>query len=224
MERVLLAHDPRDGYCSGDLPDGCPRRPRHAALRCAAVAVRPPSAVLGVPGGGCSTSASGSSSAQEANYGFVKDAPGQDSVPVADRQAAPALPGPAVSGGQVDLAALRGKVVVINFWASWCAPCVAEAPTLAEIAQRTAPQAAFLGVATRDSKANAAAFARARSTPYPSLYDEDGTAAARFPVPSSTLPSTLVLDRQGRVAVRFTGEVTYKQLSDAVNELIAERP
>jgi thiol-disulfide isomerase/thioredoxin len=203
---------------------GVPRRQRAAVSRgFAAVAV---AAVLGLLGAlvvGCSTSASGSGTAQ-ANYGFVKDAPGQDVVPVGDRQAAPPLAGPAVSGGEVDLAAMRGKVVVINFWASWCAPCVAEAPTLAEIAKRTAPQAAFLGVATRDSKENAAAFARARSTPYPSLYDEDGTAAARFPVALSTLPSTLVLDRRGRVAVRFTGEVTYKQLSDAVNELIAERP
>ncbi len=203
----------RTGVCS---------RPRRAALRCAAALVG--LAVLGVLAAGCSTSASGSSSAQEANYGFVKDAPGQASVPVADRKPAPALAGPAVSGGQVDLAALRGKVVVVNFWASWCAPCVAEAPALAEIARRTAPQAAFLGVATRDSKSNAAAFARARSIPYPSLYDDDGTVAARFPVPPSTLPSTLVLDRQGRVAARFTGEVTYSQLSDVVNQLIAERP
>ncbi len=117
--------------------------------------------------GGCSTSASGSGTTQ-ANYGFVKDAPGQDFVPVGKRQAAPPLSGPAVSGGQVDLAGMRGKVVVINFWASWCAPCVAEAPTLSEIAKRTAPQAAFLGVATRDSKENAAAFDRARSITYPS--------------------------------------------------------
>ncbi|MGZ4618182.1 MAG: TlpA family protein disulfide reductase [Frankiaceae bacterium] len=203
---------------------GVPRRLRAAARRgFAAVAVTAAVGGLGALAGGCSTSASGSGTTQ-ANYGFVKDAPGQDYVPADNRQAAPPLTGPAVSGGPINLATLRGKVVVINFWASWCAPCVAEAPTLAEIAKRTAPQAAFLGVATRDSKENAAAFARARSTPYPSLYDEDGTAAARFPVALSTLPSTLVLDRQGRVAVRFTGEVSYKQLSDAVNELIAERP
>ena len=87
---------------------------------------------------------------------------GEDGViPVADRQRAPVLSGTTLDGEPLDVGDLRGQVVVLNFWASWCAPCRAEAPTLDEVATRTAAQGVrFVGVNVKDERSSAQAFER----------------------------------------------------------------
>lgn len=157
------------------------------------------------------------------NYRFVQQAPGVDAVAVGNRQAAPALSGQQVDGQPFDLASTRGSVTVVNFWASWCGPCRAETPNLESVAKQTASSGVkFVGVNVKDSRAAAQAFLRDHGVTYPSLYDDDGSLAARWPI-AVGLPSTVVLDRQGRIAARFTAAVDSAQLLPVVQRVAAEK-
>lgn len=144
----------------------------------------------------------------------------------AERKPAPQIEGPTLDGEQVSLAAYKGDVVVLNFWASWCAPCVAEAPVLKEVAAKTkAKGVEFLGVAFKDDKAAALAFERNHKPGYPSLHDQPGRVALAFQgtVPPAAIPSTLIIDRRGRIAGRALGAVKYTDLLDAVTKVSDER-
>lgn len=146
-------------------------------------------------------------------------APAGQRVPAAVR-------GPLASGGDFDLAALRGKVVVINAFGSWCTPCKQEAPALnqAYAATRARGDVEFVGLAIRDTVPKLREFAAQYAVAYPLVQDEDGGILARIPalavVPGP--PSTLVLDRQGRVAARFIGKVLGSQLEGTVAAVAAE--
>jgi thiol-disulfide isomerase/thioredoxin len=145
-------------------------------------------------------------------------------IAVAERTAAPALTGPTLDGGQLDVGQLRGDVVVVNFWASWCAPCRAEANNLIRVAERTASDGVtFVGVNVKDEKGNAQAFERSYEVPYASIHDQPGALLTRFRrlVPQ-TPPTTLLLDREGRIAARFIGGVTEAELLGPVQALAAE--
>jgi thiol-disulfide isomerase/thioredoxin len=143
-----------------------------------------------------------------------------------DRKAAPLLRGPTLTGQDLDVAGYRGKVVVLNGWASWCQPCEVETPALVRVAKSTASSGVqFVGINTRDGARNGQAFAERFDVPYPSLHDPDGEVVVRFnrTVPPGAVPFTLILDRQGRIAVRVIGEVSEKQLRDALAPLVAEQ-
>jgi thiol-disulfide isomerase/thioredoxin len=145
-------------------------------------------------------------------------------IAAADRTAAPALSGPTLDGGQLDVGELRGEVVVVNFWASWCAPCRAEAGNLIRVAERTADDGVtFVGVNVKDEKGNAQAVERSYEVPYASIHDQPGALLTRFRrlVPQ-TPPTTLLLDRDGRIAARFIGGVTEDELLAPVQALAAE--
>lgn len=139
------------------------------------------------------------------------------------RKAAPDVSGTAITGdNKISLADYRGKVVVVNFWASWCAPCRAEAPGLENVAKATSGKVQFLGIATKDSAANARQFARDHDETYPSIADNDGTLAAEFPQVPQSLPSTLVLDRDGRVAARVVAGIEQSELQSLVDRVLSE--
>jgi peroxiredoxin len=147
-------------------------------------------------------------------------------VPVGQRQAAPALAGKDLDGNAVSLAALRGKVVVLNVWASWCDPCNAEAPALEQVYQdNKAAGVAFLGIDTRDTVANGKAFQRVHGIGYPSVNDPDGMLLLSFrgQLSPQAIPSTLIIDRQGRIAVRALTGLTLTQLRQSLAPVVAER-
>jgi len=148
-------------------------------------------------------------------------------VPPASRVKAPVAAGTLLgSNTTVSTASYQGKVVVLNVWGSWCPPCRQEAPALQQASVQTARVARFLGINSRDSDpATAQAFVRAKGVTYPSIYDPDGQVLLHFSgtLPLSTFPSTLILDRQGRVAARISGPITKITLVDLVDDVAAGR-
>lgn len=145
----------------------------------------------------------------------------------ADRQPAAAVAGAALEGNRtISTADYAGKVLVLNIWGSWCAPCRKEAPDLAAASKTTAKSAQFIGLDIRDpDRAPAQAFTRAMKIGYPSIYDPDGKQLLRFAgdVTPNAIPTTLVIDRQGRVAVRIIGAISQLTLVDIINQTAAGR-
>lgn len=145
---------------------------------------------------------------------------------VEERKAAPRIAGTTVRGKHVDLADYRGKVVVANFWASWCAPCRAEAPTLEALAEKhKADGVRFVGVNIKDDKAAAKAFERNFTLSYPSLFDPSGKIALAFreTVPPQAIPSTIVIDKQGRVSGRVIGSTSYSGLNKLIDSVVTAK-
>lgn len=181
--------------------------------------------MLALAAAACSSSSSGSSSGSS---NFVGGSGQITMVKPADRKPAPAISGKTVAGGQDSLAAYKGKVVVVNIWGSWCAPCRAEAPNLAAVAAAEAPKGVqFLGINTRDlDVSNAQRFDKTFGVTYPSFYDPYGKLILRFPKGSlnpQSLPATLVIDRQGRVAVRALKALSEDELRQMVDPIAAEK-
>lgn len=133
-------------------------------------------------------------------------------LPPEDRELPGEVSGETLEGDPVSTADFLGKVVVVNVWGSWCPPCRAEADELAEVSRRLADRdVVFLGINTRDnSRDNALAFQESKDVPYPSIYDEGGRnlLAFRGTLPPQAIPSTVILDAQGRVAASVIGPVT----------------
>jgi len=151
--------------------------------------------------------------------GGVTDVGGNASAVVyatGHRPLAPEFTGTTLTGSKLSFSAYRGKVVVVNFWGSWCVPCREEASTLSAVAARYQPSGvSFLGVDVRDTAASAQAFARSFHITYPSVSDPSSVIALDFTavVPIAGTPTTLVIDRTGHVAGAVFGTVTYPELT-----------
>ncbi|MCG5462597.1 TlpA disulfide reductase family protein [Micromonospora sp. NPDC053740] len=140
------------------------------------------------------------------------------------RSKTPKVIGELLTGGQYDVSQARGQVVVVNFWGSWCAPCRAEADDLEDTYQATkASGVTFLGVNVQDSKDKAIAFEQGRAT-YPSIFDPSSRQALNFDIPPNSTPATVVLDRDGRIAVVIRRAVTKDELLPIVERVAAEKP
>lgn len=169
---------------------------------------------------GCGSSPEGAGQGDAA--GFVAGDGSITLLDPAERSLAPAISGPLLGGGTFELDALRGKVVVLNVWASWCAPCRAEAPVLEQVWQRVAGDGVqFVGLDTRDSTAAAVAFVDRFGITYPNVIDEGGLLQLQFrdTLPPQAIPSTVVIDEQGRVAARILGKVTEASLEAVISEV-----
>lgn len=152
--------------------------------------------------------------------GFVAGKTGLTLVPAGERKAAPVASGPGLEGGTVTTSH-PGKVVVINVWGSWCEPCRAEAPDLQAAWEETSDVAQFVGIDTRDhDPAPALAFQRNFGITYPSIHDPQGRSLLEFSgiLPPSGIPSTLVVDKEGRIAARVIGEVDRATLVTLVTD------
>lgn len=152
--------------------------------------------------------------------------PGLCLTDVDDRGLAPTDPVPVLGGDgeELSLEELRGRVVVLNFWASWCGPCRVEQPDLNEAAAMLPEdEVAFLGVNIEDTATNAQAHEREFDIPYPSLYDPANAFASRFGgIGPRTIPTTVFLDREGRVATRIFGVVGTNEVVGVADAIAAE--
>ncbi|MGW3353169.1 TlpA family protein disulfide reductase [Nonomuraea rubra] len=202
------------------------RQPGGRPARCAraVVAVLLLGAVLG-----CASDQGGQGGQGGQQVGDTRFVAGDGKVVLFDaveRRVAPVVAGPTLDGGTVSTASYQGKVIVLNFWASWCGPCRAEAPVLKEIAARTkASGVEFLGINFKDRPADARAFERTEQPGYPSIVDQPGKIALSFQgsVPPAAIPATLIIDRRGRIAARALGAVTYSDLLNAVTQVSHEK-
>ena len=123
------------------------------------------------------------------------------------RKAAPSFAlAPLGGGAPVSLAGLRGKPVVINFWATWCVPCQQEHGELLRASQDWAGRAAFLGVVYQDEPAKIDAWLTRMGRGYPQLVDTGSSVAMAFGVYG--VPETYVIDGAGTIAHKYTGPVT----------------
>lgn len=156
----------------------------------------------------------------EDSSGFVAGDGSSVVLPPDERVVAPIITGTDLNGKPVDTATWKGRPGVINVWASWCSPCRVEAPELEAAAERN-PKVHFLGLDTRDSDAAARAFIDKYGVSYPNLPDPDGQYVLAFAdsLPPQAIPSTLLIDSEGRVAGRFLGAVTAGQLDAALKQL-----
>jgi len=147
-----------------------------------------------------------------------------DYIAVSARHAPPTVSGTLLDGQHFDLAQWRGKVVVVNFWGSWCDECRAEALALQQVsADDKAKGVEFLGINVRDDIPSAQKYDEHFGVTYPSLFDPSSLLALRFRgVPPNATPTTIVLDRHGRVAARQSGEIFYTQLRDLVDRVVKE--
>lgn len=130
-----------------------------------------------------------------------------------------------LDGRRFDQSDLIGTVSVINVWGSWCGPCRTEAPDLVRVARELGDQVTFLGINVRDNPASAQAFERAFDIPYPSVHPDDaGSAILAFngALTAAAVPSTVVLDEQGRVAARVIGPVDASTLRGLVLDTLDE--
>ena len=194
-----------------------PRRPVLLAAITAAAML----AVAGCDGGaiGADTPVSSGQSFVGHSYESTFYQPGH-------RPLAPAVSGTTVTGAHLSLTAYRGDTIVLNFWGSWCAPCRAEAPALGQLARLLQARGVrFVGIDIRDEPDSALAFMQQFNVDYPSISDPSDEIALDFrsTVPPADIPTTLVIDRDGRIADRIFGASTYSELLTVIDQVIGQR-
>lgn len=181
---------------------------------------------------GCSADAN--SIAEQAKSGdqkgYVSGDGSVEKIALADRGAPVKLSGETIDGGSWAMPTTKDTVVVVNVWASWCPPCVAETPLLQKVwstyeakgATDPAAKVAFVGIDFRDNPEGALAFTKKSGVTYPSLSDESGVQILNLQGKAPGVPTTLVLDRSGRIAARINGAVTESTLTGLLDDALAE--
>lgn len=139
-------------------------------------------------------------------------------IPADERSPAPPLAGDLLSGGRFDLAREPAQWTVVNAWASWCDPCRTETPEIVAFAAAN-PGIRVIGLDVKDRTTSAEEFVDTYNVEYPNIEDPDGSLLATIPgVPPQALPSTVVIDPEGRIAARVVGAVTQDSLVDLLTE------
>jgi thiol-disulfide isomerase/thioredoxin len=150
-----------------------------------------------------------------------------EQIAAAERTDLPPITGRLLDGGTYDSREHRGDVVVYNVWGSWCVPCREEAPVLRRVSEETAERGVrFVGINVRDNDASARAFERRYGITYPSITTADsGEALLAFgsQLPPNAVPSTMIVDQQGRLAARIIGKTSYGTLTTLVEDTLAGR-
>ncbi|MFJ6729812.1 TlpA family protein disulfide reductase [Streptomyces sp. NPDC091281] len=205
-----------------------------APLRSAARTARPRrrAALTAVAGSAAvllmSACTSGGTSGGGGDTNFVMGKDGISTAKQGERAAAPDLSGKTLDGKPLDVASYKGDIVVLNVWGSWCAPCRAEAPNFQKVsADLAADGVRFVGINTADTSVdNAVAFEKDYGVTYPSLYDPAGKLMLRFKkgtLNPQAIPSTLVLDRDGKIAARSLAALSEEKLRKMIAPVLAEK-
>lgn len=145
-------------------------------------------------------------------------------VAPADRKPAPELLGPDLEGKQISSADFAGKTLVVNLWGSWCPPCRKEAPALDAVARAMKPKGVeFLGIATREDAETTLAFTRKHNISYPSISDptEQNVLGFARSLPTGGIPTTWIIDANGKVAARIISETTEATLTGVIEDVQA---
>lgn len=133
-----------------------------------------------------------------------------------ERVLAPKIEGETLDGSK--FTSEPGKITVVNVWASWCSPCRAEAPTLEEFAIKN-PNFQFVGILTRDNLTSAQGFVKRFGLTYPTLIDDAIIPSFRGSLPANAIPTTIVIDTEGRVAARISGQVTVATMREVLEKV-----
>jgi cytochrome c biogenesis protein CcmG/thiol:disulfide interchange protein DsbE len=120
--------------------------------------------------------------------------------------------------GKLQLASLRGKVVVLNFWASWCYPCNQEAPTLQAAAKRFGKRVVVLGVDVNDPTSDARKFARKFKLTYPLVHDNHNVTSPKYGL--TGLPETFFIDRSGKLVGHVAAAIDAADLRNGVEQAL----
>ncbi len=197
------------------------RRPRPRPRRRLAVAVTALAAATALLLTGCTTEndALADQYLNGDNKGYISGDGTVTEIPEADRGEPVEFAGTDEDGEPVSSADYAGEVLVVNFWYAGCAPCRAEAPDLQKLsADYEGKGASFLGVNVRDQAATAKAFSENYGIGYPSVVDTDGALQLAFAgkISPKAVPTTLVLDKEGRVAARIVGRVSEPSILDTL--------
>lgn len=158
-------------------------------------------------------------------FRFVAGTPSGEVIPADERASAPEFSGTLLGGGDFSSAELSGDIAVLNFWGSWCAPCRVETPAFQEVyAEVRDDGVEFLGLNVKEtSEQFALAFVDRFGIEFPSLFDPRGEVALAFrDYPANAVPSTIVLDPEGRVAAVYTGEVSQENLRRVIDRVLEE--
>lgn len=124
------------------------------------------------------------------------------------------------TGAPFSFEQMRGRPAVINFWASWCGPCLAEHPVLHWAAQRFGTRVQFVGIVFEDTEANAAGFLRQHGIPFPQLVDPESRTAVSYGV--AGVPETYFIDADGNIHGKHVGPITQEAFITEVKSILGE--
>jgi thiol-disulfide isomerase/thioredoxin len=175
---------------------------------------------------GCSTGSDQVDVNNGGEFRFVAATPSGEVIPPDERATAPEFSGTLLETGEaLDSALLVDQVAVLNFWGSWCGPCRVETPEFSEVSQEYSTAGVqFLGINVKETDQQfALAFIERFGIQFPSLYDPRGEVALAFrDFPATAVPSTIVVDPEGRVAAVYTGTVSQEDLRTVIDLVLGE--
>jgi peroxiredoxin len=137
-----------------------------------------------------------------------------------DEVAAPDFNRSTLKGGMFQLSDFRGKIVVLNFWATWCGPCRDEIPDFVELQEQMADDVQFVGVALDEEGAEVVQpFAKKYEINYPIVVDDSAEVARKYGGVRA-LPTTYVINREGNIRYRTPGRLPKEILEEALTDMI----